>query len=60
VIAWDPAPNAEAALRDRIAKCWPALETNGLRAGASPSRLRFVATVEECVAQARLHPGKRT
>jgi carnitine 3-dehydrogenase len=52
VIAWDPAPNAEAALRDRIAKCWPALEKNGLKPGASPSRLRFVATVEACVAQA--------
>ena len=52
VIAWDPAPNAEANLRARIAKCWPALEKNGLKPGASQDRLRFVATIEECVAQA--------
>ncbi len=52
VVAWDPAAGAEAQLRGRIAKCWPALEKNGLKAGASQSRLRCVATVEECVAQA--------
>jgi len=52
VIAWDPAPGAEAALRARIAKCWPALEKHGLAAGASQSRLRFVATVEDCVKDA--------
>ena len=52
VVAWDPAPGAEVALRARIAKCWGALEQQGLKAGASQSRLRFVATVEECVAQA--------
>jgi carnitine 3-dehydrogenase len=52
VIAWDPAPHAEAQLRARIEKCWPALEKNGLKAGASPTRLRFVATVEACVADA--------
>lgn len=52
VIAWDPAPNAEANLRARITKCWPALVANGLKAGASPDRLRFVATVEECVKDA--------
>jgi len=52
VIAWDPAPNAEAALRDRIKKCWPALVANGLKPGASPERLRFVPTVEECVKDA--------
>ena len=52
VIAWDPAPNAEANLRARITKCWPALVANGLKAGASPERLRFVATVEECVKDA--------
>jgi carnitine 3-dehydrogenase len=52
VIAWDPAPNAEANLRARITKCWPALVANGLKAGASPDRLRFVATVEACVKDA--------
>jgi len=52
VIAWDPAPNAEANLRARITKCWPALVANGVKPGASPERLRFVATVEECVKDA--------
>jgi len=52
VVAWDPAPNAEANLRARITKCWPALLANGLKPGASPERLRFVATVEECVKDA--------
>ena len=52
VVAWDPALGAEAQLRGRIAKCWPALEKQGLKAGASHSRLRFVSTIEQCVAQA--------
>ena len=52
VVAWDPAPGAEAQLRERIRKCWPALEKNGLASGASPERLRFVSTVEACVAEA--------
>ena len=52
VVAWDPAPGAEVQLRARIEKCWPALEKNGLKAGASPTRLRFVSTVEACVADA--------
>lgn len=52
VTAWDPAPGAEAQLRANVANAWPALERAGLAAGASPERLRVVATVEECVAQA--------
>ncbi|WP_437881671.1 L-carnitine dehydrogenase [Pseudomonas sp. LRF_L74] len=52
VVAWDPAPGAEAALRARIANAWPALEKQGLAPGASPERLRFSATVEDCVANA--------
>lgn len=52
VVAWDPAPGAEGALRARIAKCWAALEANGLQPGASPQRLRFVPTPEACVADA--------
>ena len=52
VVAWDPAPNAEVNLRARITKCWPALEKNGLKPGASPNRLRFVDTVEACVKDA--------
>ena len=52
VVAWDPAPGADAQLRQRIAKCWPALEKQGLKAGALQSRLRFASTVGECVVQA--------
>ncbi|MEO6921163.1 MAG: L-carnitine dehydrogenase [Collimonas sp.] len=52
VVAWDPAPGAEVQLRGRLANAWPALERQGLRAGASLSRLRFVATIEECVREA--------
>lgn len=52
VVAWDPAPGAEAALRERVANAWPALEKQGLAAGASPERLRMASTVETCVAEA--------
>jgi carnitine 3-dehydrogenase len=52
VIAWDPAPGAEAALRARTAKAWGALTAQGLAPGASQDRMTFVATVEECVAHA--------
>ncbi|WP_024300926.1 L-carnitine dehydrogenase [Pseudogulbenkiania sp. MAI-1] len=52
VVAWDPAPGAEAQLRANVANAWPALEPAGLKPGASPERLRFVATIEEAVADA--------
>jgi carnitine 3-dehydrogenase len=52
VIAWDPAPGAEEQLRKNVANAWPALERVGLAPGASKERLRFVGTVEECVAEA--------
>ncbi|MBD1585199.1 L-carnitine dehydrogenase [Pseudomonas typographi] len=52
VIAWDPAPGAEAALRQRVANAWPALEKQGLAPGAAQKRLRFVDTLEACVAEA--------
>ena len=52
VVAWDPASDAEAQLRQRVRKAWGALEIQGLKSGAAQSRLRFVATVEECVANA--------
>jgi carnitine 3-dehydrogenase len=52
VTAWDPAPGAEAQLRANVANAWPALERVGLADGASQERLRFVETVEECVAEA--------
>ena len=52
VVAWDPAPGAETALRKRIANAWPALQKQGLAPGASQDRLTFVATIEECVRDA--------
>ena len=52
VTAWDPAPGAEKQLRDNIANAWPALDRVGLAKGASQDRLRFVTTIEECVANA--------
>ncbi|MGJ0528415.1 L-carnitine dehydrogenase [Burkholderia gladioli] len=52
VVVWDPAPGAEQQLRANIANAWPALERVGLKPGASPERLRFVATIEACVADA--------
>jgi len=52
VVAWDPAPGAEAALRARVDTCWGALQRQGLAEGASPQRLRFVGTIEACVQDA--------
>ncbi len=52
VVAWDPAPGFEHALRARVAKAWPALVQQGLAGGASMQRLRFAKTVEACVAEA--------
>ncbi|MDF3935667.1 L-carnitine dehydrogenase [Pseudomonas citronellolis] len=52
VVAWDPAPGAEAALRQRVANAWPALQKAGLVPGSSQARLKFVATIEECVRDA--------
>jgi len=52
VVAWDPAPGAEQLLRSNVAGAWPALERVGLHPAASQSRLRFVPTVAECVADA--------
>lgn len=52
VVACDPAPGAEQTLRETVLNAWPALERMGLAAGASPSRLWFVDSVEACVAQA--------
>ena len=52
VVAWDPAPGAEGQLRQRVGNAWGALEKQGLKPGADPGRLHFVATIEECVAGA--------
>lgn len=47
VIATDPAPGAEAALRDYIAKAWPAMQELGVvLPGASAEGLRFSADMQ--------------
>jgi 3-hydroxyacyl-CoA dehydrogenase len=51
VVATDPAPGAEARLRDSIAVAWPALERMGLAAGAQKDRLRFAPDAESCAAE---------
>ena len=52
VVATDPAPEAEAKLRATVARQWPAVQKLGMANSASQSRLSFVATPEEAVAQA--------
>ena len=52
VIATDPAPGAETRLRENIAAAWPVLDRMGLAHGANPTRVSFVATLEDCVAEA--------
>jgi carnitine 3-dehydrogenase len=53
VVATDPAPGAEDALRRAVDAQWPAMEAMGLALGASRDRLRFAASPEEAVADAR-------
>ncbi len=52
VVAADPAPEAETALRRTVAEQWPVMQTMGLAAGASRDRLRFAASAEAAVAGA--------
>jgi carnitine 3-dehydrogenase len=52
VIAWDPSPRAEGAMRAAIALAWPSLEKRGLAPGASPTRLSFAPSLREAVAAA--------
>src|SRR5713226_5655457 len=52
VIATDPAPNAEANLRQYVDEAWPALEKIGLSPGASRERLSFTANMKEALSQA--------
>jgi 3-hydroxyacyl-CoA dehydrogenase len=54
VVATDPAPNAEAALRRFVQTAWPALQRLGLSPGASQSNLKFTADLAEAVAGADL------
>ena len=52
VVASDPAPGAEDALRKTVDAQWPAMQQIGLSPGASMERLRFVASPEDAVADA--------
>jgi 3-hydroxyacyl-CoA dehydrogenase len=50
VVATDPAPNAEAALKKFVEAAWPALKRLGLSPGASPSNLKFTADLAQALA----------
>jgi carnitine 3-dehydrogenase len=52
VVAWDPAADGEARLRELVAAAWPALEALGLAAGAAQDRLSVAPTLEAAVADA--------
>ena len=52
VVAHDPAPGAEAALRALVAQAWPALRQLGLAADASVERLSVAPSLEAAVAEA--------
>src|ERR1700751_3100306 len=54
VVATDPAPNAEAALKKFVETAWPALKRLGLSAGASQSNLKFTAAIAQVLAGADL------
>jgi len=54
VVATDPAPNAEIALRKFVENAWPALQRLGLSPGASQSNLKFTADLADAVAGADL------
>ncbi|MEM7335337.1 MAG: 3-hydroxyacyl-CoA dehydrogenase NAD-binding domain-containing protein [Chloroflexota bacterium] len=53
VTVWDPDPDAESKLRERLETAvWPKLERLGLKNGASLNNLSFAPTLAEAVAQA--------
>src|SRR3954454_13503949 len=54
VVATDPAPNAEAALRKFVETAWPALKRLGLSPGASQSNLTFTADLAQALIGADL------
>jgi len=54
LVATDPAPNAEAALRKFVETAWPALKRLGLSPGASQSNLTFTADLLQALAGADL------
>src|ERR1700760_2113859 len=54
VVATDPAPNAELALRKFVETAWPALKRLGLSPGGSQSNLTFTADLPKALAGADL------
>jgi len=54
VVATDPAPGAEAALRKYVEAAWPDLVKFGLAPGATPDRLSFTADLKAAVGDADL------
>ncbi|MBV9519981.1 MAG: 3-hydroxyacyl-CoA dehydrogenase [Hyphomicrobiales bacterium] len=54
VVATDPAPNAEAALRKFVENAWPALKRLGLSPGASQSNIKFTSDLVQAVTGADL------
>lgn len=52
VVATDPAPGAEARLRQQIARQWDVAAALHLAPGASPDRLRFTADLADAVGDA--------
>lgn len=52
VVATDPAPNAEANLRNYVDEAWEQLTTIGLSPGASRDRLRFIVNMQEALSNA--------
>ena len=52
VVATDPAPNAEANLRNYVDEAWGQLEEIGLSPGASRDRLSFTTDAQQALAQA--------
>jgi 3-hydroxyacyl-CoA dehydrogenase len=54
VVATDPAPKAEASLREYVDKAWKDLTSIGLSKGASRDRLRFTTSMKEALSEADL------
>jgi 3-hydroxyacyl-CoA dehydrogenase len=54
VVATDPAPNAEARLREFVETAWPALKRLGLSPAASQSNLKFTADLAQALTGADL------
>lgn len=52
VVAWDPSPHGEAALRRNVDDAWPSLEWLGLVPGASRERLSFASAMEDAASAA--------